>query len=133
MNKKRVLLIEDDHFLRKAASTKLRRQGYAVTTAEDGELALAAVQQGPYDVVLLDLILPKVQGFEILKRIKMDANPEIAQMPVVVMSNLGQESDIQKVLEMKATGYLIKANVSLEAIVQKVRELLQEVPAKCGG
>jgi len=127
---KKILLVEDDPFLRKAASTKLKRQGYAVTTAEDGELALAAVKQGPYDVVLLDLILPKVQGFEILRRIKADPNPEIAQMPVVVLSNLGQDSDIQKVLELGATGYLIKANISLEAIVQKVEELLQEVPAK---
>jgi CheY-like chemotaxis protein len=127
---KKILLVEDDPFLRKAASTKLKRQGYAVTTAEDGELALAAVKQGPYDVVLLDLILPKVQGFEILRRIKEDPDPAIAQMPVIVLSNLGQESDIQKVLEMGATGYLIKANISLEAIVQTVEELLHEARAK---
>jgi DNA-binding response OmpR family regulator len=118
----RILLAEDDRFLRKAAETTLKRSGFEVTTATDGEEALRAVGTCNPHLVLLDLIMPKVQGFEVLKSLKADA--ATAGIPVIVLSNLGQERDVQRALEGGAAAYLVKANLSLEELVKRVRETL---------
>ena len=119
----RILLVEDDRFLRKAAEATLRRHGYAVRTAADGEEALQRVQEEIPDLVLLDLIMPKLQGFEVLRLLKQD--PTTREIPVVVLSNLGQESDVQQALQGGAIAYLIKANLSLQELVAHVQKILQ--------
>jgi CheY-like chemotaxis protein len=117
---KRILLVEDDRFLRKAAEATLRRHGFTVCTAADGEEALQRLQTETPDLVLLDLIMPKLQGFEVLRLMKQ--NPATKQIPVVVLSNLGQESDVQQALQGGAIAYLIKANLSLQDLVTHVQK-----------
>jgi len=119
----RILLVEDDRFLRKAAEATLRRNGFVVRTAVDGEEALQRIQEEAPDLVLLDLIMPKLQGFEVLRILKQD--PATRQIPVVVLSNLGQEGDVQQALQGGAIAYLIKANLSLQDLVTHVQKILQ--------
>lgn len=119
---RRVLLAEDDRFLRKAAEAMLTREGFAVLTASDGEEALAVARGQRPDLILLDLIMPKRHGFEVLKGLKED--PATAAIPVIVLSNLGQEGDVERAMAAGAAAYFIKANVSLRGLVQKVIEAL---------
>ena len=119
---KRILLAEDDRFLRRAEEAALKRAGFVVLAAADGEEALRmAIAEKP-DLVLLDLIMPKLQGFEVLKALK--ADPATAAIPVVVLSNLGQDGDVQRALEGGAVAYLVKANLSLDELVARARETL---------
>jgi DNA-binding response OmpR family regulator len=118
----RLLLVEDDRYLRKAAAVTLRRAGYAVVTAEDGEQALAAVSETPPDLVLLDLIMPRLQGFEVLARLKADG--ATAGIPVIVLSNLGQEGDRERALRIGALDYLVKADLSLAELSAAVGRAL---------
>ena len=115
---RRVLLAEDDRFLRKAAAAMLRRQGFTVLTAEDGLEALQVAQAETPDLILLDLIMPRMQGFEVLKALKGD--PHTSPIPVVILSNLGQESDSKAAHEMGARDYWVKANLALEELVRRV-------------
>jgi len=121
---RRVLLAEDDRFLRKAAGAMLRRQGFMVLTAEDGEEALRVARAEIPDLILLDLIMPKIQGFEVLKALKDD--PNTSTIPVIILSNLGQESDSKAAREMGALDYWVKANLALEELVRRVDEMFAE-------
>jgi DNA-binding response OmpR family regulator len=116
-----ILLIEDDRFLRKAAEAALRRHGFAVITAPDGVEGLRLARSERPDLVLLDLIMPGMQGFEVLKLLKADA--ETAAIPVVVLSNLGQDGDVRQAMTGGAADYLIKAELRLEDLVRRVRML----------
>jgi CheY-like chemotaxis protein len=107
----RILLAEDDRFLRKAASGMLRKLGHTVITAEDGEEALRLARAELPELILLDLIMPKIQGFEVLRSLK--ADPATAGIPVIVLSNLSQDADVQTTLLAGAVEYLVKANLSL--------------------
>lgn len=102
---RRVLLAEDDRFLRRAATAGLSQRGFVVLTAEDGEHALAVARAERPDVVLLDLIMPKLPGFEVLKALK-------------------QEPDMSQAMTLGAVAYFIKAHLSLNELVQKVAEVL---------
>jgi CheY-like chemotaxis protein len=120
---RRILLAEDDRFLRKAAEATLTREGFQVVTAGDGEEALAAARAAPPpQLILLDLIMPKLHGFDVLKALKDD--PATAAIPVIVLSNLGQEGDVERALAAGAVAYFIKANVSLKGLVQQVNDTL---------
>ena len=119
---KRILLAEDDRFLRRAAEAALKRAGFTVLAAADGEEALRMARAEKPDLVLLDLIMPKLQGFEVLKALK--ADPGTATIPVVVLSNLGQDGDVRRALEGGAVAYLVKANLSLDELVSRARETL---------
>ena len=118
----RILLAEDDRFLRKAAEARLRQHGFTVFTAVDGEEALRLARAEKPDLLLLDLIMPKVQGFEVLKALKQD--PATAAIPVIVLSNLGQERDVQQAMELGALAYFVKAHLSLQDLVTKVDEVV---------
>ena len=119
---RRILLAEDDRFLRKAAETTLKQQGYTVITAADGEEALRVARSAPPDLILLDVIMPKLNGFQVLDALKKD--PTTAHIPVIILSNLGQDRDVQQAMEAGATAYFIKADLSLQALVQRVGETL---------
>jgi DNA-binding response OmpR family regulator len=120
----RILLAEDDRFLRKAAETMLKRNGFTVIPAADGEEALRFAREHVPDLMLLDLIMPKMQGFDVLKEIK--GQPETAGIPVIVLSNLGQDSDVQLAKDRGAHDYIIKSNIALEMLVERVRAFFQE-------
>ena len=115
---RRVLLAEDDRFLRRAAEARLRQHGLEVLTAADGEEALRLARSERLDLVLLDVIMPKLEGFEVLRRLKEDA--ATARIPVIVLSNLGQERDVAQAEALGAVAYLVKANLSLQDLVDRV-------------
>jgi CheY-like chemotaxis protein len=123
---RRILLAEDDRFLRKASSMALRRRGYEVIEAVDGEEALRLAQAPAPDLILLDLIMPKMQGFEVLRRLK--ADPATRAIPVIVLTNLSQDVDRQRAIDAGALDYLVKANLSLDALVAEVNRALSEAP-----
>jgi CheY-like chemotaxis protein len=118
----RILLAEDDRFLRKAAEATLRQRGFTVVTAVDGEEALRLARKDVPDLILLDLIMPKLQGFEVLRALKQD--PATAHIPVIVLSNLGQAQDVQQTMEGGAVAYFVKANLSLQTLANRVEEVL---------
>jgi DNA-binding response OmpR family regulator len=115
---RRVLLAEDDRFLRRAAEARLRRHGLEVLTAADGEEALRVARTEPLDLVLLDVVMPKLQGFEVLKALKQD--DATARIPVIVLSNLGQERDVTQAMALGAIAFLVKAHLSLQDLVDRV-------------
>ena len=119
---RRILVAEDDRFLRKAAEMALKRQGYTVLTAADGEEALRAARSVLPDLILLDLIMPKLNGFDVLQALKKEA--PTAKIPVIVLSNLGQDRDVQQAMDAGATAYFIKTDLSLQALVLRVEETL---------
>lgn len=118
--KGKILIVEDDQFLRMILEAKLKRERFEVETAVDGDEAIKKIKAGPPDFVLLDLILPKISGFEVLEEIKMDAG--LRKIPVVILSNLGQEEDIERAKELGAQDYLVKVNLSIDQVIKKVRE-----------
>lgn len=115
---RRVLLAEDDRFLRRAAEARLRQHGLEVLTAADGEEALRIARAEPLDLILLDVVMPKLQGFEVLKMLKQDE--ATARVPVIVLSNLGQERDVAQALGLGAIAFLVKAHLSLQDLVDRV-------------
>jgi CheY-like chemotaxis protein len=120
----RVLLAEDDRILRKAGETTLRRKGYSVIAAVDGEDALEKALTHRPDLILLDVMMPKLQGFEVLARLKSDAATR--DIPVIMLSNLEQETDIRRSIEGGARSYLVKSKVELEELAERVAEALNE-------
>ncbi len=119
----RILVVEDDRFLRKAAESALRRNGFTVLVAANGEEGLRVARSEIPDLVLLDLIMPGLQGFEVLKLLKAEATT--SAIPVVVISNLGQDSDVKNALDAGAVDYLVKANLALDDLVKRVKALLE--------
>jgi CheY-like chemotaxis protein len=120
---KRILLVEDDRFLRRAAEVRLRRAGYTVITAADGEEAIATASAMRPDLVLLDLIMPRMQGFEVLRVLR--TQPNMHGVPIVVLTNLSQDVDRERAMTHGANGYLIKANMSLDALADAVGDALK--------
>jgi DNA-binding response OmpR family regulator len=120
---KKILIIEDDKFLRELIARKLEKEGYEVLEAVDGEEGFKKVHDEKPDLVLLDLILPGIDGFEVLSKIKDDVS--LSQIPVIVLSNLGQKEDVDKGLGLGAIDYLIKAHFTPVEIVEKVRNALK--------
>jgi DNA-binding response OmpR family regulator len=118
-----VLIVEDDEFLRKACYDTLRRDGYEVIAAHDGEEALRKVKADLPDVVLLDWLLPKVPGLEVLRAVKADVRSR--DVPVLVLSNSSREEDRERALELGAAGYLIKADLSLRDLRSRIKDLLK--------
>ena len=119
--KTRVLVIEDDRFLQKILLMKFVAEGFVVQGASDGEDGLKQMLAEPPDLVVLDLILPKMNGFEVLTEMK--TNSITKNIPVVILSNLGQEEDIRRVMELGALEFLVKSNHSIMEVVGKVKEV----------
>ena len=118
----KIVVADDDRMLRKAAETTLRRQGYAVSTASDGEEALRLIRSERPDIIVLDLIMPKVQGFDVLHTLKHDA--VTSSIPVIVLSSLAQERDRQEALNLGAVAYFNKSTLSLGELVKQVERAL---------
>lgn len=121
---KKILVIEDDKFLRELISQKLIKEGYDILEAVDGEKGIESTKTEKPDLILLDLILPGIDGFEVLAKIKSDS--EVSEIPIIILSNLGQKDDIEKGLNMGAVDYLIKAHFTPAEIIEKIRAVMGE-------
>lgn len=121
---KKILIIEDEEALQKTIGDVLRQEKYKVVSAMDGEAGIKMAQTEKPDLILLDLVLPKMHGFEVLKTVK--AQEAIRDIPIIVLTNLESMGDIEKALEMGATTYLVKASYTLEEVVQKIKKTLGE-------
>ena len=117
---KKILLIEDESALQKTIGDALSQEGFEVLSALDGEVGLRLAQEKCPDGILLDLILPKVNGFDVLKNLK--ESKETKNIPVIVLTNLEGMEDIQKALDLGATTYLVKSNYTLEEVVEKIQK-----------
>ena len=123
---KKILMIEDDRFLRKIYRDKLTKAGFEFIEATNGIEGINKVISERPDLVLLDLILPRKNGFDVL--IDMKSNKNTKDIPVIILSNLGQESDIKRGLALGAQDYLVKTEVSLSEVVDKAKEWLIKKP-----
>jgi len=112
----KVLLVEDEFFLREICGKKLASEGFTVFEAVDGEKAVEMVTKVKPDIVLLDIILPAMDGFEVLKKIREDKDEKIKKIPVIMLSNLGQDDDIKKAMDLGADNYLVKAHFTTDEI-----------------
>jgi DNA-binding response OmpR family regulator len=117
----KVLVVEDDRFLVSAYRAKLEKSGYEVQIASDGDEALAVLKTFTPDIMLLDLVMPRRDGFSTLEEIKKDE--KLAKIPVIVTSNLGQKEDIDKAMALGANDYIIKSDLSIEELVGKIQKV----------
>ncbi len=120
---KKILIVEDDKFLRELISRKLLGEGYNIVEAVDGEEGIRKVKEEKPDLVLLDLILPGADGFEVLTKTKADSS--VSSIPVIILSNLGQKEDVERGLKLGAVDYLIKAHFTPGEIVEKIKIILK--------
>ena len=121
---KKILFIEDEPHLQKEVGEILTQEGFEVLSALDGEEGLELIKKEKPDLILLDLILPKKDGFEVLKEMKEDE--DLKDIPVIVLTNLEGMSDVEKAMSLGATTYLVKANYELENVIAKIKKTLKE-------
>lgn len=119
----KILVIEDDQFLNKVYMNKLGQEGYVVLTAVDGLTGLEKARQEKPGLIVLDIILPKMNGFEVLQELKQD--PTVKDIPVIIISNLGQNDDIKRGLDLGAEEYLVKTNYTIDDILKKIRDYIE--------
>ncbi len=121
---KKILFIEDESALQRAATQVFAEEGFQVFSALDGELGLALAKRERPDIILLDLVIPKIDGFQVLSEIRQD--PAIKNIPVIILSNLEGSADVERALELGATTYLVKTNYRLGEVVEKIKHILQK-------
>ena len=121
---KKILLIEDDQFLAEIYVAKFNEAGFEISVAQDGYQGLKKAKEQKPDLILLDLIMPTMDGFDVLRCSKGDADLE--GIPVIILSNLGEEEDVRKGLELGADDYLIKAHYTPTEVVAKVQEIFSK-------
>ncbi len=119
---KKILWVEDDKFLSDIIARKLTHEKCVLVHAVEGEEAIRLTEKEQPDVVLLDILLPGIDGFEILSRLK--ANPKTKKIPVIMLSNLGQKSDMEKARDLGANRFLIKATVTLDEIISEIKAVI---------
>lgn len=120
---KKILLIEDDPFLSSLLGNRLKKEGFELESVKRGSDAMKALRDKLPDLILLDIILPGKSGFEVMEDIK--SEPQIAQTPVMIISNLGQETDVERGKELGAVEYIIKAKTSIDELVEKIKDFLK--------
>lgn len=123
-NKKKILLIEDDPFLSSLLKNRFSKEGLDVMYAKDGQEAITILKDAQPDVILLDLILPKKSGFEVMETIRQD--PQLRDAPIIIISNLGQPEDMQKGQELGAVEYFVKAKTSIDDLVKNVLDFMEK-------
>ena len=120
-NKKTILIVEDERPIAKALSLKLSGVGFNVSIAKNGEDALKIIEGTQFDLILLDLIMPKIDGFGVLKALKNKG----LNIPVIVLTNLGQEEDVKRVKDLGAYDCFVKSDISLISIIERIQKLLE--------
>ena len=120
---KKILLIEDDIFLSSLLGNRLKREGFDLFSVKNGNEAVKIAKAEKPDLVLLDIILPGKSGFEVLEEMRMDS--EVAKAPVIIISNLGQDTDIERGRESGVVDYIVKAKVTIDDLVDWVKSFLK--------
>ena len=121
---KKILIVEDDQFLREFYQELLQSEGFLSDVAEDGEVAFRKITEGGYDIVLLDIMLPKKDGLQILKDLK-TAPPKQHNGPIVMLTNLGQDAIIKQAFDLGASGYLVKSALNPDQVLAEIRNYLR--------
>lgn len=119
-----ILLIEDEEMLANMYETKFQAAGYDIHKALDGDTGLKLAFEHDPDLILLDVIMPKLDGFSVLKQLR--ENPKTKNTPVLLLTNLGQDEDVSKGKKLGATGYLVKANMTPAEVVDKIKDYLKK-------
>jgi DNA-binding response OmpR family regulator len=122
MEKKKILIVEDDMVLQKTLGEFLVSEGFETIVASDGEEAVEVLTKEVPDLILLDIILPKKDGYEVIKEVR--ANERMNDIPIILLTNLGSVQDVEKALDLGATTYLVKADYTLEEVVTKIKSTL---------
>jgi DNA-binding response OmpR family regulator len=122
--KTKVLIIEDEEMLVNMYISKFKKEGYEAEKAANGKIGLKQAQIIKPDIILLDIMMPEMDGFMVLKNLKTDTDTK--NIPVIMLTNLGQEEDIEKGSKLGATDYLVKANLTPAQVVDKVKEVLSK-------
>jgi len=123
MKVKTILLIEDDPFLIDIYTTKLKESGFSVEVATNGEEGIIKAEEAKPNLIVLDIVLPQIDGWEILKKIKQDEN--LKKIPVIILSNLGQKSEVEKGIKLGAAKYLIKAHYTPSEVIEEIKKVLK--------
>ncbi|MES3017466.1 MAG: response regulator [Bacteroidota bacterium] len=118
----KILIIEDDSFLQGLETNKLKKSNYEVITASTGQEGIEKINEEGIDLILLDLILPGFDGFEILKKIR--GTEKLKALPVIVFSNLAEEKDVKKAQDLGATDFMVKSNFTLDELVEHIGKIL---------
>lgn len=121
--KKKILIIEDDNFLQGLEASKLKKVGYEVSTASNGDEGMIKINEEGVSLILLDIILPQFDGFEILKKVREDSTKK--NIPVIVFSNLSEDKDIKKATELGANDFMVKSNFTLDELVDRIEKILK--------
>lgn len=122
--KGKILIIEDDRYISKMYQLKLSLEDYDVQVAENGKQGVDKVKEYMPDIILLDILMPELDGFEVLKIVKSD--PTTKDIPVLIMSNLGQEDHVEKGMKLGALGYIVKSQYTPSKVVEKIKSVLAE-------
>lgn len=125
MNSKKILIVEDDQFLREFYQELLQGEGYLVDSAPDGEVALKGLRENEYNLVLLDIMLPKKDGLQVLRQLKITP-PKSSNLLIVVLTNLGQDAIIKEAFELGAAGFLIKSALSPDQVLTEVESYFKK-------
>lgn len=124
MDKKKILIVEDDNFVAEVYLAKLSEMGYETVLAQNGEEGLAELKKGKVDLILLDILMPIMNGIEMLEEVK--KNEEWKNIPVILLTNIGEKESIQKVREMGVKNYLIKSHFTPAEVIEKVESVFSE-------
>lgn len=127
MNGKKLLIVEDEQDIRELYSEILRDEGYEVTEAWDGEVGLKTALSGKFDIILLDVMLPKVDGLKILKEIK--KKPELSKIPIILLTNLGADAVIKEAFTLGAEAYVIKSEYTPDQVINEVNKVFTQETA----
>ena len=121
---KKILFIEDESALQKTFGDILKQGGYEIISALDGEIGFNLAKAKKPDLILLDLVLPRMHGFEVLKKLKEE--PETKEIPVIVLTNLEKMEDVEQAVKLGATAYLVKTQYTIEELMEKIKKAIEE-------
>ncbi len=119
----KILIVEDDSFLQGLEANKLKKEGYEIITASSGDEAMQKINEAGISLVLLDLVLPNFDGFQVLEKIR--STEGIKSLPVIVFSNLSEDKDIKRAESLGATDFLVKSNFTLDELVERIKTVLK--------
>lgn len=119
---KKILFIEDESALQRALTQVLHEEGYQTLSALDGEIGVNVAKKEIPDLILLDIILPKKDGFTVLSELKSD--PTTKRIPVIILTNLESSKDLERAIELGSTTYLVKTNYRLDEVVEKIKNIV---------